>query len=106
MSMPHARGSSLPDSEVRFIFGSLSEYEMLTGMQMVNLGRQDLDVWLGEPDDFVLAVLRDIYSEDFEVKRWLNTPHDGLGGHPAIDLLSAGRVSEVESVLVEHWNGR
>ena len=88
------------------MFGSHSEHEMLTGTQMVNLGRQDLDVWLGEPDDFVLAVLRDIYSEDFEVKRWLNTPHDGLGGHPAIDLLSAGRVSEVESVLVEHWNGR
>jgi hypothetical protein len=48
--------------------GPFSEHEMLTGTQMVRLGRQDLDVWLGEPDDFVLAVLRDIYSEEFDVQ--------------------------------------
>jgi hypothetical protein len=84
----------------------LSTNEMVPGAEMVHLRRQDLDVWLGEPDDFVLAVLRDIYTEEFDVKRWLNTPHDGLGGNPAIDLLSAGRVAEVESVLVEHWNAR
>lgn len=73
---------------------------------MVLLGRQELDVWLGEPDDFVLAVLRDIYEDDAEVKRWLNTPHSELGGRSAVDLLSTGRAGEVESMLVDHWNAR
>ena len=53
---------------------------MLPGAEMVLLGRQELDVWLGEPDDFILAVLRDIYSDELDVKRWLNTPHNELGG--------------------------
>jgi len=79
---------------------------MLPGAEMVLLGRQELDVWLGEPDDFVLAVLRDIYSDEWDVKRWLNTPHNEPGGRSAVDLLSVGRIKEVESVLVEHWNAR
>lgn len=79
---------------------------MLPGAEMVLLGRQELDVWLGEPDDFILAVLRDIYSDERDVKRWLNTPHNEFGGRAAVDLLSAGRAREVESVLVEHWNAR
>ena len=79
---------------------------MLPGAEMVLLGRQELDVWLGEPDDFVLAVLRDIYTDESDVKRWLNTPHNELGGRSAVDLLSAGLVENVESVLVEHWNAR
>ena len=73
---------------------------------MVHLGRQELDVWLGEPEDFVLAVLRDIYANETEVKRWLNTPHNQLGGSTAVDLLSTGRLREVESILVEHWNAQ
>lgn len=79
---------------------------MKPGATMVLLGRQELDVWLGEPDDFVLAVLRDIYADEADVKRWLNTPHNELSGRSAVDLLSAGRIGEVESILVEHWNAR
>jgi antitoxin Xre/MbcA/ParS-like protein len=79
---------------------------MLPGVEMVHLGRTELDVWLGEPDDFVLAVLRDIYDQEEDVLRWLNTPLIELGGQTAVDLLSAGRIDEVESALVEHWNGR
>jgi hypothetical protein len=79
---------------------------MLPGAEMVHLRRQELDVWLGEPDDFVLAVLRDIYDQEADIKRWLNTPHHELGGRSAIDLLSAGRIAEVETVLVDHWNAR
>lgn len=79
---------------------------MLPGAEMVHLGRQELDVWLGEPDDFVLAVLRDIYDHETDIKRWLNTPLNELGGRSAIDLLSAGRIAEVESVLVDQWNAR
>ena len=73
---------------------------------MVHLGRQELDVWLGEPEDFVLAVLRDIYPDEDAVIRWLNTPHNELRGSTAIDLLSAGRLREIESILVEHWNAQ
>ena len=78
---------------------------MLPGAEMIELGRQDLDVWLGEPDDFILAVLRDIYDHEADVKRWLNTPHALLRGRTAVDLISAGRVAEVESAVVEYWNG-
>lgn len=73
---------------------------------MVHLGRQELDVWLGEPEDFVLAVLRDIYPDEGAVIRWLNTPHVELRGSTAIDLLSSGRLREIESILVEHWNAQ
>ena len=79
---------------------------MLPGVEMVHLRRQELDVWLGEPDDFVLAVLRDIYDHEEDVMRWLNTPLIELGGRTAVDLLSAGRISDVESALVDHWNGQ
>ena len=79
---------------------------MLPGAEMVHLGRQELDVWLGEPDDFVLAVLRDMYEHETDVERWLNTPHVELGGRSAVDLISAGRITDVETVLVEHWNAR
>jgi hypothetical protein len=79
---------------------------MQAAAEMVHLEREDLDVWLGEPDDFILAVLRDIYADEADVKRWLNTPHNELGGRTAVDLLSTGRINEVESILVEHWNAR
>ena len=79
---------------------------MLPGAEMVHLGREELDVWLGEPDDFVLAVLRDIYEDEEDVLRWLNVPHIDLGGRSAVDLLSAGRISEVETALVDQWNAR
>lgn len=73
---------------------------------MVTLGRQDLDVWLGEPDDFILAVLRDIYTDESAVKRWLNSPNGDLGGRAPVDLISAGQGADVESILVDHWNAR
>jgi hypothetical protein len=79
---------------------------MLPGAEMVHLGRQELDVWLGEPDDFVLAVLRDLYEHETDVERWLNTPHVEFAGRSAVDLLSVGRVTEVEALLVEQWNAR
>lgn len=79
---------------------------MKSGTNMVLLGREELDVWLGEPENFVLAVLRDIYDNDFEITRWLSTPRPELGGFPPADLLSLGRAAEVESVLIQHWNAR
>lgn len=78
----------------------------MPGAEMVLLGRQELDVWLGEPDDFVLAVLRDMYEHETDVERWLHTPQSELGGRAPIDLLSAGRTADVEFVLVKQWNSR
>jgi hypothetical protein len=80
--------------------------QMLPGAEMIHLRRQELDVWLGEPDDFVLAVLRDLYEHETDVERWLNMPHDEFGGRSAVDLLSAGHVGDVEALLVEQWNAR
>lgn len=79
---------------------------MQPGVEMVHLGRYELDVWLGEPDDFVLAVLRDMYDNETDVERWLHTPHNELGGRSAVDLLSAGRIADVEAALVQQWNAR
>ena len=79
---------------------------MTTGAEMIHLRRQELDVWLGEPDDFVLAVLRDLYEHETDVKRWLNTPQLEFGGRSAVDLLSTGHVTEVEALLVDRWNAR
>ena len=78
----------------------------MAGAPMVLLGRQELDVWLGEPEDFILAVLRDIYDREADIRRWLNTPLAEFGGQAAVDLISSGRASDVESVLVERWNER
>jgi hypothetical protein len=73
---------------------------------MIQLGREELDVWLGEPDDFILAVLRDIYDTDADVRRWLNTPRAEFGDRSAVDVMSAGCHGEVESLLVQQWNSR
>ena len=73
---------------------------------MVRLGRQELEVWLGEPDDFILAVLRDIYECESEVRRWLNIPRPELGGLSAVELIASGRAHEVEAALIQEWNAR
>jgi hypothetical protein len=73
---------------------------------MVLLGREELDVWLGEPEDFILAVLRDIYPREEDVRLWLNTPLPEVGGRVAVDMLSLGGWAEVEEILIEQWNGR
>lgn len=78
----------------------------MPGAAMVLLGREELDVWLDEPDDFILAVLRDIYDDEDDIRRWLNTPLSELAGQAAVDVLSAGRAADVEAILIERWNGR
>lgn len=79
---------------------------MPPGAHMVHLGRQELDVWLGEPDDFVLAVLRDLFETDADIRLWLNTPRHPFGGWCAADLISMGRAGEVEALLIEQWNAQ
>ena len=51
---------------------------------------------------FAIAVLRDVFARDVEVRAWLMTPV--IGGDTPADLLGAGRVREFADLAVEEWN--
>ena len=51
---------------------------------------------------FAIAVLRDVFPRDDEVRAWLTTP--AIGGDTPADLLAAGNVSEFADLAVEEWN--
>ena len=53
---------------------------------------------------FILAVLRDLYANDFEVQAWLMTPRSELGGATARELMTGSRLAEVEALVVRRWN--
>ena len=53
---------------------------------------------------FVLAVLRDIYPDDSGVLHWLTRDRADRPRTSALDLLTAGRLKEVERLLVRDWN--
>ncbi len=75
-----------------------------SGTAMVELGREEIHLWLGEPDDLVQAILRDIYASDAEVDRWLHEPQEELDGRTAAELLGSGRTLDVEAALIRQWN--
>jgi Protein of unknown function (DUF2384) len=54
---------------------------------------------------FALAVLRDVFPSDDDVRRWLTTPSSGVGGDVPAELLSTGRVREFVDLAVAEWNG-
>ena len=53
---------------------------------------------------FTLAVLRDIYADDTDVRRWLYTRHPEAGGVRPVHLILAGRTAAVEELAVRAWN--
>ena len=53
-----------------------------------------------------LAVLRDAFPTDGEVRRWLRAPDAARGGQRPLDLLLAGRAAELEALAVREWNRR
>jgi hypothetical protein len=53
--------------------------------------------------DFAIEMLRDIFTDDAEIRAWLREPIPDLGAAP-IELLRAGRVRDVEAALVRQWN--
>lgn len=53
---------------------------------------------------FILAVLRDLFPNDFDVQLWLTTPRAELRGATARDLLTSPRIGEVEGLVVRLWN--
>ena len=53
---------------------------------------------------FTLAVLRDVFTDDRDVRSWLRTPHAEFGGRSALELLFAGRMRAVEDLAVREWH--
>ena len=53
---------------------------------------------------FALAVLRDVFPHDDDVRTWLSAPVPELSGVTPADLLSAGRVRDFVDLAVSEWN--
>lgn len=53
---------------------------------------------------FLLAVLRDLFSADRDVRAWLRAPRAELAGRPPLDALLGGRLAEVEALAVADWH--
>jgi hypothetical protein len=53
---------------------------------------------------FALAVLRDVFPTDADVRAWLSAPMSALSGRSPADLLSSGRVHELADLAVREWN--
>jgi antitoxin Xre/MbcA/ParS-like protein len=83
-------GRPASDCDVRELLGDLAA-------RIPDIARRSLG--------FAIAMLRDIYGSDEEIRDWLGRPARELGAKP-IDLLRAGNVRDVESLLVRHWNHR
>lgn len=55
---------------------------------------------------FTVAVLRDLFPTDAEVRAWVQRPHGELGGRRPIDLLRAagsGAARAVEELATAQW---
>jgi hypothetical protein len=83
--------------------------------QRESVGKSELEGWLlgsWEPPlsdgarsrRFILAVLRDLYINDFDVQAWLTTPREELGGATARELMTSKRVADVEALVIRRWN--
>jgi Protein of unknown function (DUF2384) len=53
---------------------------------------------------FTLAVLRDVFTDDADVRLWLRTPRAEFGELCALELLLAGRMRAVEDLAVREWH--
>lgn len=53
---------------------------------------------------FLLAVLRDLFTSDRDVRAWLRAPRDELAGRPPLDAVLGGRLAEVEALAVADWH--
>jgi len=52
---------------------------------------------------FTVAVLRDLFPTDAEVRAWMRRPHLELNGRRPIDVVRAGGVRPVGELAAEHW---
>ena len=79
------------------------------------MGKAELEGWLlgaappplsdqARSRRFILAVLRDLYPNDFDVQAWLTAPREELGGVSCRDLMTSSRIAEVEALVLRRWN--
>ena len=73
------------------------------------VGKGQLQSWLigqraADSEEFVLAVLRDIYWSEADIARWLAVPRQEFDGRSARDLMRTHRALEVELLVVREWN--
>jgi len=71
------------------------------------IGKEQLRAWLApsaESTGFALALLRDLYTDDADIREWLGKGRSEFHGLTAAELLRAGRADEVEALLVRQWN--
>ena len=53
---------------------------------------------------FAIAVLRDVFPNDEDVRRWLRAPRQAFDCDAPADLLSAGRIRDFVDLAVAEWN--
>lgn len=53
---------------------------------------------------FAIAVLRDAFPRDEDVRAWLLTPAAAIDGETPADLLSMGRIRDFADLAVDEWN--
>ena len=53
---------------------------------------------------FIVAVLRDVFPNDSDVRSWLHVRRAQLNGRRALDLILAGRMALVEELAVHEWH--
>src|SRR5690242_19594962 len=53
---------------------------------------------------FAVAVLRDVFARDEDVRRWLLAPSPAVDGLTPADLLSSGCVREFTDLAISEWN--
>ena len=51
-----------------------------------------------------LAVLRDVFAEDADVRSWLEASHDDLGDVAPLAAILAGREEVVLDLAIVEWN--
>ena len=84
-------------------------FDEVAGLLHVVLDASREPVAIGDADQlrtlqFALAVLRDVFATDADVRDWLATPSLALDGESPAELLSTARVQELADLAVIEWN--
>lgn len=70
---------------------------------MFDLGASEVSPACRDAMTFVLAVLRDIYPDDDDVRRWLTARRHAFDGANAIERLARGDHAVVTDAVVHAW---